>query len=110
MINNEDFKLKVKSDVQRNILYNKFKSRIIPNYCLDRTLVSFQANKQAAFSWFKYREGFSEKLIAYLIQELKPQPGLLLDPFSGIGSSLFAASALGWQLLVEHFLQQMKKN
>lgn len=73
MINNEDFKLKVQSDVQRSILYNKFKSRIIHNSCLDRTLVSFQANKQAPFSWLKYREGFSEKLVTYLIQELKLQ-------------------------------------
>lgn len=78
MINNDtsrisNFKPKVKSDDQRSILYNKFQSRIIHNSCLDRTLVSFQANKQAAFSWLKYREGFSEKLVTYVIQELKLQ-------------------------------------
>ncbi|MFH7027406.1 MAG: site-specific DNA-methyltransferase [Heteroscytonema crispum UTEX LB 1556] len=84
---------------RRSTLYEKFKSKIIHNSCLDRTLVSFQGNKQVAFSWFKYREGFSERLVRYLIQELKPQPGILLDPFSGIGSSLFTASALGWQTI-----------
>jgi DNA modification methylase len=82
----------------RTELYEKFKSRIVHNPSLDRKLVSFQANKQVPFySWFKYREGFSERLVAYLLQHLKPQPGLLLDPFAGVGSSLFAASALGWQ-------------
>lgn len=84
--------------INRTNLYQKFYSKIIHNPYLDRSLVSFQDNKQAPFSsWFKYREGFSEKLVTYLLQELKPQPGILLDPFSGSGSSLFAASALGWQ-------------
>lgn len=84
--------------INRNTLYKKFISKILPNSYLDRTLVSFQGNKQAPFScWFKYREGFSERLVTYLLQEFKSQPGILLDPFSGSGSSLFAASALGWQ-------------
>lgn len=84
--------------INRSNLYKKFSSKILHNPYLDRTLVSFQGNKQARFSsWFKYREGFSEKLVTYLLQELKPQSGILLDPFSGSGSSLFAASALGWQ-------------
>ena len=68
------------------------------NPVLDRTLVSFQGNKHTPFSsWFKYREGFSEALVSYLLKQLKPEPGVLLDPFSGAGSALFAASALGWQ-------------
>lgn len=84
---------------QRGALYNKFKSKIIHNPCLDRTLVSFQANKEAQFSWFKYREGFSEKLVKYLIETLKPKPGALLDPFSGVGTSLFTASDLNWRTI-----------
>lgn len=84
---------------QRGALYNKFKSKIIHNPCLDRTLVSFQANKETKFSWFKYREGFSEKLVKYLIETLKPKPGALLDPFSGVGTSLFTASDLNWQTI-----------
>jgi len=84
--------------VQRDELYKKFKSKITHNPSLSRTLVSSQANKQASFSsWFKYREGFSERLVIYLLQQLKPQPGILLDPFAGCGSALFAASSLGWQ-------------
>ncbi len=84
---------------QRNILYDKFQSRIIHNPYLDRTLVSFQANKEAQYSWFKYREGFSEKLVTYLLESLKPQAGVLLDPFSGVASSLFAASGKGWETI-----------
>jgi hypothetical protein len=88
----------IPSSIRRTALYEKFQSKIIHNPSLNRTLVSFQANKQAPFSaWFKYREGFSERLVTYLLQNLKPQPGVLLDPFSGSGSALFAASALGWQ-------------
>ena len=68
------------------------------NPVLDRTLVSFQGNKHTPFSsWFKYREGFSEALVSYLLKQLKPEPGILLDPFSGAGSALFGASALSWQ-------------
>ncbi|MDP5339398.1 MAG: site-specific DNA-methyltransferase [Nodularia sp. (in: cyanobacteria)] len=90
----------VPSSVQRITLYEKFKSKIIHNSYLDRTLVSFQANKQSPFSsWFKYREGFSERLVTYLLQEFQPQPGIMLDPFSGSGSSLFAANALSWQII-----------
>ncbi|MGH2443800.1 MAG: site-specific DNA-methyltransferase [Chloroflexota bacterium] len=59
--------------------------------------MSFQANKDVPFySWFKYREGFSEPLVRYLLQTLHPAPGVLLDPFAGGGSALFAASNLDW--------------
>ncbi len=82
----------------RTALYEKFKSSITTNPALDRTLVSFQGNRDTPFSgWFKYREGFSEALVTYLLQQLKPKPGILLDPFSGAGSALFGASALGWR-------------
>lgn len=88
------------SSVNRTALYEKFKSIILHNPSLDRSLVSFQANKQIPFyGWFKYREGFSEGLVTYLLENLKPQPGILLDPFAGCGSSVFAASALGWQTI-----------
>lgn len=81
----------------RDALFERFSGKIIHNPTLDRTLVSFQANRQAPFyGWFKYREGFSQQLVYYLLQTLMPQPGILLDPFAGAGSALFAANELGW--------------
>jgi DNA modification methylase len=88
----------VSSSAMRTALYEKFQARISMNPVLDRTLVSFQGNKHTPFSsWFKYREGFSEALVSYLLKQLKPEPGILLDPFSGAGSALFGASTLGWR-------------
>ena len=87
------------STLNRELLYEKFKDRILHNPLLDRTLVSFQANKHAPFySWFKYKEGFSQRLVAYLLENLWPHPpGVLLDPFAGAGTALFAAQLSGWQ-------------
>lgn len=85
------------SRVMRDALFDRFRNRIIHNPSLDRTLVSFQANRQAPFyNWFKYKEGFSRQLVQYLLYKLMPDPGVLLDPFAGVGSALFAASELGW--------------
>ncbi len=85
------------STTMRDELFNHFRHRLVHNPMLDRTMVSFQASKQAPFyGWFKYREGFSQQLVQYLLQTLMPQPGILLDPFAGAGSALFAASEMGW--------------
>lgn len=82
----------------RDALYERFRQRIAHNGALDRTLVSFQGNKGTPFyGWFKYREGFSESLVSYLLCELHPHPGVLLDPFAGSGSALFGAKNLGWE-------------
>lgn len=90
--------------MKRDALLEKFKAKISVNLALDRALVSFQANKNTPFySWFKYKEGFSESLVTYLLQYLQRQPGVLLDPFSGASSSLFAASNLGWQTKASKF-------
>ena len=86
------------SSAIREALYEKFKPKISVNRALSRTLVSYQANKSVAiYNWFKYKEGFSEPIITYILHHFKRQPGILLDPFSGAGSALFAASALGWK-------------
>jgi hypothetical protein len=84
---------------ERDILYRRLRERIAHNPALDRTLVSFQANKRTPFySWFKYKEGFSQRLVDYLLEQLWHQPpGILLDPFAGTGAALFAARAKGWR-------------
>src|SRR5213078_2020222 len=83
---------------KRTSLYKQFQAKIHQNPALDRTLVSFQGNREVPFySWFKYREGFSEQLVNYVLRELTLKPGVLLDPFAGSGVALFAARALGWQ-------------
>ena len=86
------------TSLKRDALYEKFKAKISVNRALNRALVSFQANKRTAFySWFKYKEGFSELLVNSILRHFQREPGILLDPFSGAGSALFAASALEWQ-------------
>src|SRR5437879_1564952 len=82
---------------QRDELFRQFQDRIKPNLALNRQLVSYQADKETPFyRWFKYREGFTSRLVYYLLDSIHPTPGELLDPFAGSGSALFAASSLGW--------------
>jgi hypothetical protein len=89
---------KISPTTKRMSLYREYQARISHNTALDRTLVSFQGNRDVPFyGWFKYREGFSEQLVKYLLMELMPKPGVLLDPFAGSGAALFASKALGWQ-------------
>ncbi|HEX8732724.1 MAG TPA: hypothetical protein VF725_11770 [Ktedonobacterales bacterium] len=86
------------STAARDALYERYRPLIAHNPALDRSIVSYQANKRTPFyGWFKYREGFSEGLVKYALETLHPQPGVLLDPFAGSGAALFAASDLGWQ-------------
>lgn len=81
----------------RNALFRRFQSRIQVNTRLDRTLVSFQANRRTPiFNWFKYKEGFSAELVRRLIESFGNRPGVLLDPFAGSGTALFTARDLGW--------------
>ncbi len=82
---------------ERDALFGRFASRIEVNRNFDRTLVSYQADKEVPFyGWFKYREGFTSRLVQYLLKEVHTEPGILLDPFAGSGTALFAASELGW--------------
>lgn len=74
----------------------RFADRLKVNYHLNRQLVSFQANKDRPFyRWFRYKEGFSEPLVQYLLDILNLEVGRVLDPFAGIGTTVFAASARG---------------
>lgn len=82
----------------RGELYEQFHDKIKLNPDLNRQLVSYQADKETpVYRWFKYREGFTSRLVAYLLQRVHPEPGVLLDPFAGSGSALFASTMLGWQ-------------
>jgi DNA modification methylase len=77
-------------------LERRFADKLRVNTRLSRQLVSFQANKnKPAYRWFKYKEGFSEALVHYLINTLGIERGKLLDPFAGTGTTLFAASEAG---------------
>jgi len=63
---------------------------------LTRAMVSFQANKgKAVYRWFKYKEAFSACLVEHLLSRYRIVKGTVLDPFSGSGTALFAAGALG---------------
>jgi len=76
-------------------LTGRFVDKMKVNQDLDRTLVSFQANKsEIGHRWCKYREGFSAELIRYVIQKTGIR-GTVLDPFAGSGTTLFVAAELG---------------
>ncbi len=80
----------IPSSVMRTALYEKFKLKVLHNPVLNRSLVSFQANKQVPFySWFKYKEGFSERLVKFILQNLKPQLGILHYPLAGGCTALY---------------------
>jgi len=84
----------------RKELYDRFRYRLVTNQRLNRTLVSFQANRKLPYyRWLKYKEGFSARFIEYVIEELTSSPGVLLDPFAGTGTALFAARKLGWNTI-----------
>ncbi len=83
---------------EREKLLNKYKDLIETEYDLNRAIVSFQANKKEPFyRWFKYKEGFSKRLVDYFINKYHPTNGHILDPFAGSGATLFAARERGWK-------------
>lgn len=85
------------NSLERNALLSRFLSKMTPNPALDRSLVSFQANRKVPFySWFKYKEGFSASLVDSLVRKFRSNKGVLLDPFAGAGTALFVSRSLGW--------------
>ncbi len=46
--------------------------------------------------WFRFKEGFSSSLVRSLLFEAQRQPGLVLDPFCGSGTTLLEASRWAW--------------
>lgn len=86
-------------------LTDRYQKKLVLNPDLDRTLVSFQANKKENGNrWYKYKEGFSAALMRYLFKRVGLSKGCILDPFAGSGTALFAAreegmDAVGIELL-----------
>ena len=73
-----------------------FGNRLQYQPSLNRTLVSFQANKKRPiYRWYKYKEAFSASLVEYLVDKYQLFDGKILDPFAGSGTALFVASDLG---------------
>ena len=78
-------------------LENIYSSKLEVADWLNRKLVSNQDNKKMALlNWFGLKEGFSYNLVVKLIERstLKPS-STFLDPFSGTGTSIFAAANNG---------------
>ena len=83
---------------ERDALFERYRARIRTSPRLDRTLVSFQANRDIpGFGWLKYKEAFSAPLAADVIQRFSSPGDVVLDPFAGIGTTIFAARRLGRQ-------------
>ena len=78
-------------------LTENFKAQFSVSPFLSRKIVSFQGNKdKPAYSWYKYKEAFSAGLVEYFLGSYAGQvSGKVLDPFAGIGTTLFAASSQG---------------
>ncbi len=78
-------------------LEHHYQPLIVKERALTRQIVSFQANKEKPFyRWYKYKEAFSAELVAYLLRTYRVAKGALLDPFAGVGTTLFTASQLGY--------------
>lgn len=76
----------------------KWADRLRTDYSLTRALVSFQANKsRAVYRWYKYKEAFSAGLVEQLLSRYGIAKGVLLDPFAGSGTALFAAGGIGME-------------
>ena len=74
-----------------------FKQVLRVEKSLTRQVVSFQANKDKnAYRWYKYKEAFSAELVEYLLLNNKIPKGRILDPFAGVGTTLFAAAQTGF--------------
>lgn len=83
---------------ERQKLFNRLENKLETAYHLNRKVVSFQANKNIPiYRWFKYKEGFSSSLVKYFLSKYSSKPGKILDPFAGVGTTLFAGQEMGWQ-------------
>ena len=95
MVNNANSSLAEIGRLDQGLQKN-FNGKLLFESSLTRQLVSFQANKNRPFyRWYKYKEAFSASLVEYFIQKYNISKGVILDPFAGSGTALFAASEMG---------------
>jgi len=77
-------------------LEKRFRDTLVVNHDLNRTLVSFQANKKTpVYRWYKFKEGYSSALVNYILDKLDIKAGKVIDPFAGSGTTLFASAERG---------------
>jgi DNA modification methylase len=83
----------------RDTLFQEYQDKLKINRQINRSLISFQANKNEPFyRWFKYKEGFSSAFVKYILN-LFGTPGsgqTILDPFAGIGTTVTASIQNGY--------------
>jgi len=83
----------------RDTLFRNYQDKLKINRQINRSLISFQANKNEPFyRWFKYKEGFSSAFVKYILN-LFGTPGsgqTVLDPFAGIGTTVTASIQNGF--------------
>lgn len=61
------------------------------------SLLNYSDESERPFQrWYRYKEGFSVELVKCLIKEYSKKNGIILDPFSGSGSTLLAATQIGY--------------
>ena len=103
----------------RNTNSEKYRQRLENEYIpitettsrFDRKLVSFQGNKNKTIhSWFKYKEGFSSSLVEQLISDFNiKNEDVILDPFSGSGTTSLTAQKLGISSIAIDVLEMAKE-
>jgi hypothetical protein len=80
----------------RSALLRQYRPRIHTDPRLARTLVSNQADRDARYGrWFRYREAFSSALAEDMIGRYTRGGDVVLDPFAGVGTAVFAARSCG---------------
>ena len=77
-------------------LFQRFNGTMVVQPALSRRLVSFQANKTVPlYRWYRFKEAFSASFVEYMFHQYGIAAGIILDPFAGSGTTLWAASTMG---------------